>query len=128
MRKLTHLTSSSSFSSSSFWKSSLLTTSPPVLSLQPLVFQFFTQLVIPSWSKNTRDDMRCTCKCNYIYKQEYYVSSRTCGNFIRSLKELLGQGIEYTINGELAVCVENQLLDVHFNGLFQCPAGCLNQM
>lgn len=45
--KHTHTTSSSAFSLSSFWKSSLLTMAPPPLSLQPLDFQVFTQLVMP---------------------------------------------------------------------------------
>lgn len=30
-----------------------------------------------------------------------------------------------TINGKLAVCVENQLLYLHIFGLFQGSAGCL---
>lgn len=45
--KLTHTTSSSAFSLSSFSKSSLLITVPPPLSLQPFIFQFLTQLVMP---------------------------------------------------------------------------------
>lgn len=86
---LTQTTSSSAFSWSSFIKSSLLVIEPPDFSFQPFFFQFFTQHVTPVTTRveTGADHVPLTC----------------------SLDDKLVFGL--TVYGELAVSVENQLLD-----------------
>lgn len=98
----THTTSSSAFSLSSFAKSSLLTTGPPDFNLQLFSFQFFTQLVTPA----TQRDVRV-----------HHMS--------RGGASIMPPPVWLTIDGELAVCVENQLLNVPLFGLLQRSAGGL---
>lgn len=126
IRKHTHLTSSPLFSSSSFWKSSLLTTLPPVWSLQPLVFHFFTQLVIPSWSKNMQGYTKTWI--SFFYHEHMETGIRRLIEDLQTCFHMNSEGRwKYTVNSELAVCVDNQLLDLHMYSLLQRLAGCLNR-
>lgn len=103
MRILTQTTSSFAFSWSSFMKSSLLVIEPPDFSLQPFSFQLFTQLVTPVTTRVEIGADHVAIAC--------------------SIGGKLAFGL--TIDGELAVSVENQLLDALIFGLFQCSAGRL---
>lgn len=98
----THTTSSSAFSLSSFAKSSLLTTGPPDFSLQLFSFQFFTQLVTPATQRDT-----------------------TVHHMSRGGASIMPPPVWLTIDGEHAVRVENQLLNVPLFGLLQRSAGGL---
>lgn len=89
MQILTQTTSSSAFSWSSFIKSSLLVMEPPDFSLQLFCFQLFTQRVTPVTTRveTGADHVAIACPLD--------------GKLVFGL----------TVDGELAVSVENQLLD-----------------
>lgn len=113
----TQTTSSSAFSLSSFTKSSLLMILPPDFSLQPFSFQLFTQLVTPAQKPNHKL-LRVVWWGRWSSETpETSAGWKLAGRFLLWL----------TVNGELAVCVENQLLYVQLFGLFQCSAGSLHQ-
>lgn len=117
----TQTTSTCAFSLSSFIKSSLLVIWPPDFSLQPFSFQFFTQLLIPA-GNTTHTHFKPS---NYSLFQPAPVGDQHNFRLIYFLEMLFVYFQRLTIDGKLAVGVENQFLHVVLCGLFQRFARCL---
>lgn len=86
---------------------------PPDFSLQPFSFQVFTQLVTPA--EHTLQTLALQGRLRHTLEMDVTL---ICTQQVSRSERL-------TVDGELAVRVEDQLLYVILFGLFQRFAGCL---